>query len=194
VANFVSFFEAKLDEAKYFLDLMRQHEATWRQATAKSDARGLKKASEKYGFALSAFVSACYSAVEFVIRAEQKSDLKRQWLKNKCDEPIYRFFRELRKDFTHNWIPVFIRKTNLEYLIEIDVLGGSSIQHPPTELSRSEPFIALGGTAMPHGLRSLYQAVAGHGAETQSVTELSAQFYTVLRELLMYGVGEGHLP
>ncbi|MHB8153285.1 MAG: hypothetical protein ACYDGW_10755 [Vulcanimicrobiaceae bacterium] len=193
----VDYYQNKLEEAKFFLDLMRNYEGAWEQAQEKLDDRAAKKTALRYTFAFSAFLNAVYSADQFMEKIAPESERKREWLRNsKRGEDILRFFKAIRADATHNYV------LELGKNYEVDMSFGIRRSHiapdyfvpEPGRQRLGPPRLGIDPAKLSPETAKLHSKYLDNRKDRGSLTFCCDELYVTLHKLLMYGMGEGHIP
>ncbi len=88
---------------------MAQGSGGWRRRRVPENVTAVR-------FFFSSFLNAVYSADQFMEKLARDSERKRRWLANsKRSEPIIAFFKAIRNDVTHNYVPQLGKNYEIEF-------------------------------------------------------------------------------
>jgi len=190
----------KLDEGEYFLSQMRFFEDQYQRAFAKRRERDIQDTTRHFMYNLSAFLSATYSARDYLTHVNSHNDVKRIWFKNVTDGALFQFFSELRNEHIHRRVIMLGRGYDLQQQIllsrpywKIDMEVAFGERKDTTNMS--PPYFAVNQAILSQRMKHAYGEFQKDKATYNNrIIVASKTYLDAIREILHAGLHLRHFP
>jgi len=190
----------RIDEAKYFIELMRTRQSQWQYNVKRRKKEFAKRDREEFLYCLHAFLSACRITRYYLHRAVKGNPERVKWLKSRTAGIVFNVFDDLRNFATH--------AENIRLSTAYDISGKKEISGQDIRQSigplnvqldigsfevQGDPAIALDVTNLPASVRRNFAIYSQDRKDGTKVLVICDDYLDELEQTVNFGVAHGYL-
>jgi hypothetical protein len=192
---------SRIDEGKYFLELMDMHEQQWQHNIMRKRGEYALRDRNRFLYCFLAFLSAVGGARNYLRGAVEGNSTKTAWLDSRMAGIIFKIFTDLRNFHTHDETIRLGTSFDVEAsrLIGRETLGKTILPALNIAFNQNDftltgpPKISLDVSNLPIPRQKEYQAYLQGHQERMKVRFICREYLDELEQVANYGAAQGHL-